>query len=1274
MRDYGGPAKRGPRRSPPRGNRTRTGVFAPGPLAGPLATLTRPVASPRLPADRPARPYRPKISHPKPRRTPPRASRPSRRTPRAPRSWTTLSPLHTLTRPIPQSGSFEAQHMRRLADAYRSDLVRQVRSAQSASGKRGGVAGVSLPFKEKGLTRPYGVKRYSPAVRSNDQLLGDLKFFRLSPSDQRRHVIASAPAPSKGAAGVATAEVLRQLSRPGYASAGAARAAVRGENVPRAALRGVKLKDKYLYGDVLREAGWRPKSALGKTLESAVGSALDIGLDPTTYVSGGTSSLGRKVAASVARDVAKAEARRVLARELAAGTPKAQAKRIARVEGVKAGSRAFEDRMSKATPRERERVPQISLGAGRIKVGTPLTPAVVARRTARGTRQAAARGLERTGPGARVVQQARAKGLKARQIGSELNALVRPAGMTAEQFARSREIGRTKRATAETIARRGQQRAGSLAALSTPAEQKLIRDAIEADDLGRLQGIAEPIRLSPRVLRGRANVKRLAADPDRLLILARHFGDDLTATRERALDAGVPVGYVGVKPPVQIPQVTADVNAAWRDVLKAKTPQQKRAAVAELRRVERDAVAQKTHRRLAEKQAAEREGEAKGYVPRIARERLERRGPLTLEDVVSQPTRRIEGGAKRPRPSKGRTVKAPMAELERRAAEGDQIAQRYISEHSEDLPLIGQAYHAGMGRGIASAEANRTLVAEGRPVVAGRPIHLGEGERVYAHDGADLRELKPKSHADMDELTAVERGDATGNYVVLPRAMVEHVTGTSTHVPGAAGAAWDRVQSYWRRFALGSPSYLMRNLLGDAFAAYGAQNPAALARNYVRGQRGLNEYGRSERAYRWFQSAMDRGGKGTTTTVNGQPIRYRDLALEAEAAGAIKQGRLAEIRDAAASGKPLWQLKVGSSAWSKAVERVEDSARLATYIGARERGLAPEQAAAQVAKVHFDYGELTRLEKQFRRATGFYTFPTRNLPRVAQLLATRPGKLTAAEKTREEFQKTSGLPEDYLAGLDPFEARQMGLPIRFGGKVYTVSAALPFVDLADLEPGSNILYRELGLVSPLAKMPVELLLNASAFYRGPIEDAQAPPRTPVPEFVTPLADRSPEFRRRLGIKRIKVDGKDVWGWHKKLDYGLRQVLPGLFGAAYRASQKPSARGFGPGSELFSVLTGLRAKPYDPKQATRNRLYGRLNKLTARRRELNQAGVYEYNATPEWQRVSAQIRDLTAQLDATAATSAPSRGPSRVRRPPPQLGGTGMAPGRFRRPPPQVVGR
>jgi hypothetical protein len=1044
-------------------------------------------------------------------------------------------------------------------------------------------------------------------------------------------------------------KVLEQVSRGGYASAGAARALVRGENVPRAALRGAELKDHYLYGDVLREAGWRPKGGLGKVAESVVGTALDVGLDPTTYLTAGTASVARKAALMSARAAAKPESRRVLAHELATGASRTQARRTARTAGAKAGAAAYEHRIASATARERETVPRVSIGVGRARVGTPVKGAATVRRTAREGRQATARQVERVAP--KAVARSRAAGVKSRQLASELNALVRPAGMSAEQFARSRQIARSKRATAEQVARRGQQRAWALRALTRPGEYRLIRDAIEADDLARLKGIAQPIRLSPRVIRGRAAIKRLARDPDRLYLLARHFGNDLTATRERAVTAGVPVGFVGRKPPVAIPEVTADVNVAWEKVLKARTPQQKRAAVAELRRVEREAVAQKTHRRLAQKVAAEREREAKGYVPRIARERIEQRGPLTVEDVVEQPTRHVQGGAKRPRPSRRRTVTEPMTEIEARAAAGDEIAQRYLAAHSTELPLVAQAYHAGMGRGIASAEANRALVAEGRLIVPGHKIELAPGERVYAHEGSDLRELK--AHADADELRAIERGEAAGSYVALPRSMVEHVTASNVATPGAVGALWDRVQSRWRQFALGSPSYLMRNLLGDAFAAYGAQDPLRLARNYVRGQRALNEYGRTERAYKWFQSTMEKGGKGTTTTVSGQPIRYRDLALEAEAVGAIRQGRLAEIRDGAGARKPLAQLKVGTSAWSRAVERVEDSARLATYIGARERGLSPERAAALVAKVHFDYGELTRLEKQFRRASGFYTFPTRNLPRMAGLLASRPGKPAAAEKAREEFQKTSGLPADYLEGLDPFEARQMGLPLKLGDKVFTVSAGQPFVDLNDLTPG-NLVYRELGLVTPLAKLPVELLLNSSAFYRDTIEDPKAP-RTPVPAPVARLADRSPELRKRLKIKRIMVDGKLVWGWHKKLDYGIRQVMPGLFGAAYRVSQKPSARGFGPGGELLGSLTGVRFKPYTAEQATNNRLYTRLRALEAHRSELNQAGIYAANATPEWRRVSAEIRALQARLD-RARVPAPRTG-GLVRVPTPRLRGS-----------------
>jgi hypothetical protein len=48
---------------------------------------------------------------------------------------------------------------------------------------------------------------------------------------------------------------------------------------------------EYSYQDVLEKAGWQPKTAAGKIGKFGVGLALDIALDPLTYVSGGTSAL-----------------------------------------------------------------------------------------------------------------------------------------------------------------------------------------------------------------------------------------------------------------------------------------------------------------------------------------------------------------------------------------------------------------------------------------------------------------------------------------------------------------------------------------------------------------------------------------------------------------------------------------------------------------------------------------------------------------------------------------------------------------------------------------------------------------------------------------------------------------------------------------------------------------------------------------------------------------------------------------------------------------------
>lgn len=78
-------------------------------------------------------------------------------------------------------------------------------------------------------------------------------------------------------------------SRPLYASAGAAKALVKGENVAQEAWKGFTGKEKETYSDVLESAGVK-----NKWIKGGVGLALDIALDPTTYFGGKAITLAAK--------------------------------------------------------------------------------------------------------------------------------------------------------------------------------------------------------------------------------------------------------------------------------------------------------------------------------------------------------------------------------------------------------------------------------------------------------------------------------------------------------------------------------------------------------------------------------------------------------------------------------------------------------------------------------------------------------------------------------------------------------------------------------------------------------------------------------------------------------------------------------------------------------------------------------------------------------------------------------------------------------------------
>lgn len=201
-------------------------------------------------------------------------------------------------------------------------------------------------------------------------------------------------------------KVLDQTTRPAHAIAGAAYAGVTGKDVLKGALRGAQLKDRKLFGDVLREAG------LPGPVASVGGFALDVAADPTTYTTFGAGSVAKRAAAK--------EASRVGAKAARAGMSEAGARSVA----ARAGQRAAETAPA---------------GSGvTVKVAGREVPGV-----RRGT-AAAGRGVKRVA--ARAPESVKRGGGGVRELAREVRPTLKPAGADEAQFKAARRASRKARA------------------------------------------------------------------------------------------------------------------------------------------------------------------------------------------------------------------------------------------------------------------------------------------------------------------------------------------------------------------------------------------------------------------------------------------------------------------------------------------------------------------------------------------------------------------------------------------------------------------------------------------------------------------------------------------------------------------------------------------------------------------------------------------------------------------------------------------------------------
>jgi GNAT superfamily N-acetyltransferase len=683
-----------------------------------------------------------------------------------------------------------AVRQKRAARARQTE-ARDTKGAADLSRARGQVVvrdGHVFTFKPSGGTEPRGlkiVKRLGNGLPAGNRAG---KWVTVDHGHERGMTVGEAnPGRAAHQATVLAPalKVLDQTTRPAHAIAGAAYAGVTGKDVLKGALRGAELKDRHLFGDVLRKAG------VGGPLASIGGFALDVAADPTTYT-----TLG---AGSVAKRAASKEAERVAAKATRAGMSEAGVRTVSE----RAGRRAAE-----AAPAGKGITVKV---AGREVPGVRRGTAAVGR----GAKRAAAHApgpVKRAGGGAR-------------ELAREVRPTMRPAGADEAQHLAGRRAARKARAAVNQADVDNQAYARALHGEIGPANYERVIRAIEtrtlhklgdpelhqaavslrsrfrhaqrmrkyagvgegevggirshlehpearpkpapAADIGSRQeyiagrpkparGTPDPTieRLSENVKPGKPGVSIESeyvrmVDPETRAPVG--FGRELPGSKVVvARDAqGKPIGVLKMildrqgKPSVM--EIAVDpahrgkgigtslartAHEAGYDVVSAAREGGLTEAGAALThkglgvKAAMEAQAAGAPRRLTARTVTKRNAGPKGYFPHARQDVLE--AGLGISDAPVEGVRR--GGGRtvtRPGSSKAREGKQPIHELNpQRVAEGKE-------PFSTNVPLVALNYGNETARVVAKANLIKDLAAAGRPVKAGRDVQLKDGEAVY---------------------------------------------------------------------------------------------------------------------------------------------------------------------------------------------------------------------------------------------------------------------------------------------------------------------------------------------------------------------------------------------------------------------------------------------------------------------------------------------------------------------------------------------------------------
>jgi hypothetical protein len=289
--------------------------------------------------------------------------------------------------------------------------------------------------------------------------------------------------------------------------------------------------------------------------------------------------------------------------------------------------------------------------------------------------------------------------------------------------------------------------------------------------------------------------------------------------------------------------------------------------------------------------------------------------------------------------------------------------------------------------------------------------------------------------------------------------------------------AFDGIQSLWKKGALFSLGYHFRNQAGATF------------NNYVAGMNTLD-------LARYTPEAFKEVSKSISGKESALFTEYRKQGLGSNTLSQVEFAKVGQEPEQAIqktvdnmSKDTKGQIKqrlnpLNAFQTSQEVGNFFDQAnRFALYKWAKDKGMTPEQAAAKVREVQFDYSKTTPFEKNIAtRVFPFYRWMRNNIPFQIKTFINDPRKYEYLNKARLNAQEAVGLNEN---NIPDYMKEQFAIPL-YGqnGKGKMLGLNLPLTDLTKLsKPGKTLV----DAVTPLVKTPAELALNYNTFFGKKIQ-------------------------------------------------------------------------------------------------------------------------------------------------------------------------------------------